>query len=145
MLGQVFRIEEENPLTAEYFLSSDIWYEIIKTLLTGCRSCDILSVPHYDCLKSDFNSRAILENPYISLSQTQGHMCIQARLGWILTQTHRCRADFVVLSEKERAVRLHMELSMKTKSKMRNRCRIPCACWGERLERREKERGGGHY
>lgn len=58
----------------------------------------------------------------------------------IHTHTHRWGADFVVLSQKEGAVRLHMELSMNTNSKMRTRCRTPYACWVRKIE---AQRGGG--
>lgn len=71
-------------------------------------------------------------------------MCTQAGVGGINTHTHTHRwgADFVVLSQKEGAVRLHMELSMNTNSKMRTRCRIPFACWERKIEaQRERERG----
>lgn len=58
------------------------------------------------------------------------------------THTRRWGADFVVLSQKGGAVRLNMELSMNTNSKMRTRCRIPYACWVKKIEARREKREG---
>lgn len=110
----------------------------------GCslhRSTDILQGAHSDWLISDFNSSQYWKI-HISAWAKQGATCAHRTH----KPTHRWEAAFVVLSLKEGAVRLHMELSLKTKSKMRSRCRIPSACWLRKTRGKiDREKRRGHW
>lgn len=142
--GSFSEMKKENPVTAlrSIFSAQMVCYEIIKPYWWAAVCTGPLTYYRELTLTGWYLIliQANIEKSIYQPEPNTGATC--ARRTHKLT--HRWGADFVVLSLKDGAVRLRMELSLKTKSKMRSRCRIPSACWlrktKAKIDREKKER-----